>query len=53
MKEMARDDILITLAIQLIITDIRRYILLKVSARLLSVHISMYGRSQYIENSIQ
>ncbi len=38
--KMARDDILITLAI----TDIWRYVLLKVGAWLLSVHASMYGR---------
>ncbi len=42
---MARDDILITLATQPTITDIRRYVLLKVGAWLLSVHISMYGQS--------
>ncbi len=44
MKEMARDDILITLATQLAIKDIQRYVLLKVDASLLSAHISMYGR---------
>ncbi len=41
---MAWDDILITLATQLAIVDIRRYVLLKVGAWLLSVHGSMYGR---------
>ncbi len=41
---MARDDILITLATQLAITDIRRYVLLKVGAWLMSIHVSTYGR---------
>ncbi len=48
MKEMAQGDILITLATQLAITDIRRYVLLKVGAWLLSVHISTFGRRQII-----
>ncbi len=41
MKEIVQDDILITLATQLAITDIRRYILLKVGTRLLSIHVSI------------
>ncbi len=44
MKERVRDDILIILATQLAFTDIQRYVLLKVGARLLLVHVSMYGR---------
>ncbi len=44
MKEMLWDDIFITLAAQFAIADIRRYVLLKVGAWLLSVHVSMYGR---------
>ncbi len=52
MKEIARNDILITLATQLTITDMRRYILLKVGAWLLSVHISMYGRRWFSSHSV-
>ncbi len=42
--KMAWDDIPITLATQLTITDIRMFVLLKVDAWLLSVRVSMYGR---------
>ncbi len=53
MKEMARADILITIATQLAIVDIRRYVLLKVGAWLLSVHVSMYGRTLFLNYCIQ
>ncbi len=46
--KMARDVILITLAAQLANTDIRTYVLLKVGEWLLSIHVSMYGRSDHV-----